>query len=107
MTLEYYLSLFPGAAREKARFMALAGAVLRQAADMIPLTAQLQSGFSFASAEGLQLDALAASVGLGRESGMPVGMQLIGKALADKTVLNAGHAFQMLTDYHKQFAEVK
>ena len=70
MTLEYYLSLFPGAAREKARFMALAGAVLRQAADLIPLTAQLQSGFSFASAEGIQLDALAASVGLGRETGM-------------------------------------
>ncbi len=41
------------------------------------------------------------------KSGMPIGVQLIGKALADKTVLNAGHAFQQLTDYHKQFAEVK
>ena len=50
--------------------MALAGAVLRQAADLIPLTVQLQSGFSFASAEGIQLDVLAASVGLGRETGM-------------------------------------
>ena len=70
MTLAYCLSLFPGASREKARFMALAEAVLRQAADLIPLTAQLQSGFSFASAEGIQLDALAASVGLSRETGM-------------------------------------
>ena len=40
-------------------------------------------------------------------SGMPVGVQLIGKALADRCVLNAGYAFQQMTDYHKQFAEVK
>ncbi|MBQ9695360.1 MAG: Asp-tRNA(Asn)/Glu-tRNA(Gln) amidotransferase subunit GatA [Oscillospiraceae bacterium] len=41
------------------------------------------------------------------KSGMPVGVQLIGKALADRCVLNAGYAFQQMTDYHKQFAEVK
>lgn len=41
------------------------------------------------------------------KSGMPVGVQLIGKALGDRTVLNAGYAFQQMTDYHKQFAEVK
>ena len=70
MIMSDYLSLFPGASREKPRFMALAKAVLRQAADLISLTAALQSGFSFALAEGVQLDALAASVGLSRESGM-------------------------------------
>ena len=47
--------------------MALAEAVLRQAVDLASLTAQLQSGFSFASAEGQQLDDLAAAVGLSRE----------------------------------------
>ena len=64
--LNFYLSLFPGASREQPRFMALAEAVLRQAADLIPLTAQLQSGFSLAEAEGVQLDLLAAAVGLSR-----------------------------------------
>ena len=70
MIMSDYLSRFPGASREKPRIMALAKAVLRQAADMFPLAASLQSGFSFALAEGVQLDALAASVGLSRESGM-------------------------------------
>ncbi len=66
MTLSDYLSLFPGATRDKERFMALAEAVLRQAADLASLTAQLQSGLSFTSAEGQQLDDLAAAAGLRR-----------------------------------------
>ena len=66
MTLTDYLALFPGATREKARFMALAEAVLRQATDLMTLTEQLQSGFSFAAAEGKQLDDIAAAVGLSR-----------------------------------------
>ena len=66
MTLTDYLALFPGATREKTRFMALAEAVLRQAADLMTLTEQLQSGFSFAAAEGKQLDDIAAAVGLAR-----------------------------------------
>ena len=66
MTLTDYLSLFPGASREHPRFMALAEAVLRQATDLITLTAETQPGFSFASAEGKQLDDLAAAVGLNR-----------------------------------------
>ena len=65
--LSDYLALFPGASREKTRFMALAEAVLSQVTDLIALTAQLQSGFSFALAEGKQLDALAGSVGIGRK----------------------------------------
>ena len=39
--------------------------------------------------------------------GMPIGVQMIGAALSDKTVLNAAYAYQQLTDYHKKFAEVK
>ena len=52
MDLGDYLTLFPGASREKARFMALAGAVLRQAADLSALAEAIQPGLSFALAEG-------------------------------------------------------
>ncbi len=70
MNTEQYLVLFPGASREKPRFMALAEAVLQQVADLMALIESIQSGFSFASAEGVQLDAIAEAVGLSRESGM-------------------------------------
>ena len=70
MQLSDYLGLFPGSTREKPKFMALAEAVLRQAADLAALTADLQTGFSIASAEGVQLDALAEVLGLSREPGM-------------------------------------
>ena len=65
-----YLQLFPGASREKARFMALAEAVLLQAVDLMTLIDSIQSGFSFATAEGSQLDAIAETVGMNRELGM-------------------------------------
>lgn len=39
--------------------------------------------------------------------GMPVGVQIIGKSMDDVKVLNAAHAYQKLTDFHKNFAEVK
>lgn len=65
-TLNSYLSLFPSASREHPRFMALAEAILRQAADLITLAADLQPGFSLARAEGVQLDALADAMGLSR-----------------------------------------
>lgn len=61
-----WLSLFPGASRDRPRFMALAEAVLRQVNDLLPLIAQLQSGFSFAEAQGVQLDQIAGVVGLSR-----------------------------------------
>ena len=70
MNPEQYLRLFPGASREKPRFMALAEAVLRQVTDLMALVESIQSGFSFAAAEGEQLDAIAEAVGLSRESGM-------------------------------------
>lgn len=65
-----YLQLFPGASRGKPRFMALAEAVLRQATDLMALTAGIQSGYAFASAEGKQLDAAAEAAGLVRADGM-------------------------------------
>lgn len=70
MTLLDYLALFPGTSRGKARFMALAEAVLSQTVDLMTLAADLQSGYSFASAEGVQLDTAAEALGLSRESGM-------------------------------------
>ena len=70
MNTEQYLVLFPGASQEKARFMALAEAVLQQAVDLMTLIESIQSGFSFATAEGSQLDAIAETVGLNRELGM-------------------------------------
>ncbi len=39
------------------------------------------------------------------KNGMPIGVQLIGQALADTKVLNTAYAYQQMTDYHKQ--EVK
>lgn len=41
------------------------------------------------------------------ESGMPIGAQLIGPALGEEKVLNAGFAYQQATDFHKRTAEVK
>lgn len=36
------------------------------------------------------------------DKGLPIGAQLIGPALGDGKVLNAAHAFQLDTEYHKQ-----
>ncbi len=70
MDINDYLALFPGASREKLRFMTLAEAVLQQVVDLMALIESIQSGFSFASAEGEQLDAIAEAVRLSREAGM-------------------------------------
>ena len=50
--------------------MALAEALLRQAGDLMNVIASVRAGYSFAAAEGAQLDAIAEAVGLTRESGM-------------------------------------
>ena len=39
--------------------------------------------------------------------GLPVGAQIIGPALGEQKVLNAGYAYQQLTDFHKRLPEVK
>ena len=70
MMINEYLALFPGSSRDKERFMALAEAILRQAVDLMDLVASMQPGFSFAGAEGLQLDMIADAIGLKRKSGM-------------------------------------
>jgi aspartyl-tRNA(Asn)/glutamyl-tRNA(Gln) amidotransferase subunit A len=36
-------------------------------------------------------------------SGLPVGMQLMGKGLSEETLLRIGYAFQQATDWHRQF----
>ena len=66
MTLQDYLSLFPGSSREKARFMALAQAVLQQVADLQAVVGQMPAAFSVEEAEGVQLDAIAEVLGLRR-----------------------------------------
>jgi aspartyl-tRNA(Asn)/glutamyl-tRNA(Gln) amidotransferase subunit A len=43
----------------------------------------------------------ALSVPCGFSNGMPVGMQLIGKHLDESTLLQIGHAYQAVTDWHK------
>lgn len=70
MTITDYSTLFPASSRAHPRFMAFARAVFRQADDLFPLVDSLVSGFSFPYAEGIQLDILAAAVGLRRESDM-------------------------------------
>lgn len=47
------------------------------------------------------LPALSLPCGFDRD-GMPVGMQLIGKPFDEKTILQAGFAYQSSTDYHRQ-----
>ena len=67
MNLSTYISLFPGASREKPHFIALAEAVLRQVMDLQALIASMQSGFSLEEAEGVQLDAFGEALGVRRE----------------------------------------
>ena len=69
MNLQDYLSLFPAYTRSRPRFAALAEAILRQAVDLITLVQSIAPGFSFASAAGVQLDALGGSVGIPRQEG--------------------------------------
>lgn len=47
------------------------------------------------------LPAISIPCGFDRQ-GMPIGAQLIGPAFGDQTVLNAAHAFQRATDWHRR-----
>ncbi len=44
----------------------------------------------------------AISIPAGFSRGLPVGMQLIGKPFAEETLLNISHAYQQVTDWHRQ-----
>lgn len=64
-----YIELFPAYTRDKPKFAAFAAALLRQAEELITLAQEIAPGFSFAGAEGVQLDALGESVGIPRQEG--------------------------------------
>ena len=61
-----YIALFPGSTREKQRFMEMAAAVLQQVIDLQAVVGQINGAFAPESAQGVQLEALAASLGLSR-----------------------------------------
>ncbi|MCI6223262.1 MAG: Asp-tRNA(Asn)/Glu-tRNA(Gln) amidotransferase subunit GatA [Selenomonadales bacterium] len=44
------------------------------------------------------------SIPCGFADGMPVGMQLIGKALDEETILRAAYTFEQATEFHKAYA---
>ena len=45
------------------------------------------------------------SIPAGFVDGMPVGMQLIGNHFSEAKLLNIGHQFQQVTDWHQQMPE--
>ena len=66
MTLNDYLSLFPGASRDREKLMALASAVLRQVMDLQAVVPDIQAAFTPDGASGAQLDIVGESLGLSR-----------------------------------------
>lgn len=46
------------------------------------------------------------SVPAGLSDGLPVGVQLLGKRFDEKTILRAGHQYQLATDWHKQKPQI-
>ena len=59
LNLENYLEMFPSATREKPRFMALAQAVMLQAAELLALVqTEIPAAYDLETASGRQLDAL-------------------------------------------------
>jgi aspartyl-tRNA(Asn)/glutamyl-tRNA(Gln) amidotransferase subunit A len=63
---------------------------------LIPLFTRNTRTASFFS-----LPALSVPVGF-TANGMPAAMQLIGRPFAEQSVLNAGHAYQLVTDWHER-----
>ena len=66
MTLADYIALFPGASRDKARFIAMAQVILTQVTDLQTVIADVAAAFTVDGASGEQLDIVAASLGLER-----------------------------------------
>ncbi|HEY95081.1 MAG TPA: Asp-tRNA(Asn)/Glu-tRNA(Gln) amidotransferase subunit GatA [Dehalococcoidia bacterium] len=48
----------------------------------------------------------ALSIPAGFSEGLPVGMQIIGKPFAEETILKIGHAYQQVTEWHKEKPEL-
>ena len=48
-----------------------------------------------------------ASVPCGFSEGLPVGLQLIGPAFGESTVLNFAHQYQQATDWHERSPELQ
>lgn len=48
----------------------------------------------------------AISIPCGMSDGLPIGMQLIGKAFAESTILRAAHTFEQHTEFHKARPEL-
>ena len=48
----------------------------------------------------------ALAVPCGFSNNMPVGMQLIGKHLDESTLFQVAHAYQQVTDWHKQLPKL-
>ena len=42
------------------------------------------------------------SLQCGFSEGLPIGMQLIGKALSEDTLIRIGYTYQQLTDWHSR-----
>jgi len=65
-----------------------------------PLTMYLNDIFSI-PVNLAGVPAISVPCGFSRD-GLPIGLQLIGKAFDESTVLRAAHAFEQATEYHKQ-----
>ena len=68
--LSDYIGLFPSASRGHPRLMALAEAILRQAAELIAVLPEISSAFSLDDAAGAALDAVGRSIGIRRPEDM-------------------------------------
>ena len=40
------------------------------------------------------------------DSGLPIGLQILGKAFDEQTILRAGHAYERVTDWHTRRPEI-
>lgn len=70
--------------------------------DDISLEAPIAAPFFTRAWNGLGLPALSIPIGFNAD-GLPLGMQIIGRAFEDATVLRVGAAYQAITDWHRRY----
>jgi len=90
LTINGYLSLFPGNTREKPRLMAVASAVLAQMMDLQGVIPEILRAYSLDNAAGATLDQIASSLGLSRLDttvGAGVSDATFRKYIRDKLIL--------------------